>query len=97
LIGLRPIDYRYRFEWPIAVGAFAGIERWNLATPATSEYVGLGLQWLNIMRGWDLDFEGRYGQNLARDHVLATDVQGARPESFYKVETLALFVSRHFQ
>ena len=97
LIGLRPIDYRYRFEWPIAIGAFAGVERWNLATPATSEYFGLGLQWLNILRGWDLDFEGRYGQNLARDHVLATDPQGVRPESFYKIETLALFVSRHFQ
>ena len=96
LIGLRPLDYRYRFDGPIAIGVFAGVERWNLATPATSEYAGLGLQWLDVIRGWDLDFEGRYGQNLARDHLLASDVQGSRPESFYKVESLALFVSRHF-
>jgi hypothetical protein len=96
LIGLRPLDYRYRFDGPIAIGLFAGVERWNQATPATSEYAGLGLQWRNIFRGWDLDFEGRYGQNLARDHVLASDVQGVRPETFYKVESLAFFVSRHF-
>jgi len=96
LIGLRPIDYRYRFDGPIALGAFAGVERWNLATPATSEYAGLGVQWRNILRGWDLDLEGRYGQNLARDHVLASDVQGVRPETFYKIESLVLFVSRHF-
>jgi len=96
LIGLRPIDYRYRFNGPIALGVFAGVERWNLATPATSEYAGLGAQWRNILRGWDLDTEFRYGQNLARDHVLATDVQGVRPETFYKIESLVLFLSRHF-
>jgi hypothetical protein len=96
LIGLRPLDYRYRFDGPIAIGVFAGVERWNLATPATSEYAGLGLQWLDVLRGWDLDIEGRYGQNLARDHVLASDVQGSRPESFYKIESLVFFVSRHF-
>jgi len=39
----------------------------------------------------------RYGQNLARDHVLAGDVQGVRPESFYKIESLVLFASRHFE
>jgi hypothetical protein len=97
LLGLRPLDYRYRFDWPIAVGVFAGVERWNTVTPATSEYAGLGLQWLNVLRGWDLDFEGRYGQNLARDHLLPSDVQGVRPETFYKIESLALFVSRHFK
>ena len=96
LVGLRPIDYRYRFDGPIAIGVFAGVERWNLATPATSEYAGLGLQWRNIFRGWDVDLEGRYGQNLARDHVLATDVQGVRAETFYKIQSLAFFVSRHF-
>lgn len=96
LLGLRPIDYRYRFNGSLALGVFAGVERWNLVTPATSEYAGLGAQWLNVLRGWDLDMEYRYGQNLARDHVLASDYQGVRPESFYKVETLVLFISRHF-
>jgi hypothetical protein len=97
LLGLRPIDYRYRFNGALALGAFAGVERWNLVTPATSEYAGLGAQWCNVFSGWDLDMEYRYGQNLARDHVLASDFQGVRPESFYKVETLVLFISRHFR
>jgi hypothetical protein len=95
LLGLRPIDYRYRFNG-FALGAFAGVERWNLVTPATSEYAGLGAQWLDVLRGWDLDMEYRYGQNLARDHVLASDYQGVRPESFYKIESVVLFISRHF-
>jgi hypothetical protein len=54
------------------------------------------LQWTDVLRGWDLDLEGRYGQQLARDHVLASDYQGVRPESFYKIESLVVFISRHF-
>src|SRR5262249_38357882 len=96
LIGFRPVDYRYRFDGPLALGLFAGVARYNLETPATSLYAGLGAQWRNIMRGWDLDMDFRYAQNLARDHVLASDFQGVRPESFYKIESIALYLSRHF-
>jgi hypothetical protein len=28
--------------------------------------------------------------------VLASDVQGVRPETFYKIESTTLYVSRHF-
>ena len=41
-----------------------------------------------------MDF--RYAQNIARDHVLASDPQGARPDSFYKIESAVLYLSRHF-
>jgi hypothetical protein len=96
LIGLRPIDYRHRFEGPLALNLFAGIARYDLATPATSVYGGLGLQWRDLLPAWDLNLDYRYAQNVARDRVLASDVQGIRPEAFYKIESVTLYASRHF-
>jgi hypothetical protein len=96
LIGLRALDYRHRFDGPFALNLFGGVARYNLATPATSIYAGVGGQWRDAVPAWDLNMDFRYAQNVARDHVLATDVQGARPESFYKIESVALYVSRHF-
>jgi hypothetical protein len=33
---------------------------------------------------------------VARDHVLASDPKGSRPETFYKIETGLLYLSRRF-
>ncbi len=96
LLGLRAFDYRHRFAGPLAFSIFAGVARYDVETPATSMYGGLGLQWRDVVPGWDLNLDYRYGQNLARDHVLASDVQGVRPETFYKIESATLYVSRHF-
>jgi hypothetical protein len=96
LMGLRPLDYRHRFDGPFAVDVFAGVARYNVETPATSLYGGVGGQWRDFLPGWDLNLDFRYAQNLARDHVLASDVQGVRPETFYKIESATLYVSRHF-
>jgi hypothetical protein len=96
LIGLRALDWRYRFDGPIALSAFAGVARYNVQTPATSLYGGLGAQWRDVVPKWDLNLDFRYGQNLARDHVLASDPQGPRPETFYKIESLTFYISRHF-
>jgi hypothetical protein len=96
LLGVRALDYRYRFSEHFAAGLFAGVARYNVATPAYSMYGGLGAQWRNILPKWDLSLDWRYAQNVARDHVLATDVQGIRPETFYKIETGLLYLSRRF-
>ena len=96
LIGLRPLDYRHRFDGPLAINVFGGVARYNVETPATSLYAGVGGQWRDVLPGWDLNLDFRYAQNLARDHVLASDVQGVRPETFYKIESATLYVSRHF-
>jgi hypothetical protein len=45
---------------------------------------------------WDLNLDYKYAQNVARDHVLASDIQGSRPDTFYKIETLSLYISRRF-
>jgi hypothetical protein len=96
LIGLRALDYRHRFDGPFALNVFAGIARYNVETPATSLYAGVGGQWRDVLPSWDLNLDFRYAQNLARDHLLASDVQGVRPETFYKIESATLYVSRHF-
>jgi Capsule assembly protein Wzi len=96
LIGVRAVDYRYRFSDNFALGLFLGVARYNLATPAYSIYYGLGGLWRNILPKWDLGLDFRHAQNVARDHVLATDPQGARPESFYKIDTGILYLSRRF-
>jgi hypothetical protein len=96
LIGVRAIDYRYRFTDAFALGAFIGVDRYNLATPAYSIYYGLGAQWRNVLPKWDLGLDLRHGQNIARDHVLASDPQGDRPDSFYKIDSAVLYISRRF-
>ena len=96
LIGVRALDYRYRFSDSVALGVFFGAARYNLATPAYSLYYGVGALWRNVLPKWDLGLDLRHAQNLARDHVLASDPQGVRPDSFYKIDTALLYLSRRF-
>jgi hypothetical protein len=96
LIGFRALDYRYRFTDSFALGFFLGAARYDMATPAYSMYAGFGGLWRNVLPKWDLGLDLRYAQNVARDHVLATDPQGPRPETFYKIETALLYLSRRF-
>jgi hypothetical protein len=96
LLGARAIDYRHRYGENFALSWFAGVDRYNLATPAYSLYAGMGAQWRNILPKWDLGLDFRYGQNIARNHVLPSDVQGVRPDSFYKIESVVGYISRRF-
>jgi hypothetical protein len=98
LIGVRLIDYRYRFDGPLAAGAFLGAQRYALATPAYGFYYGAGIQWRNVLPGWDLGAEFRYSDSIARDHLLPTDPPdvGPRNDTFYDVTSTLLTISRRF-
>jgi hypothetical protein len=99
LVGARAIDWRYRFTDSFALGAFGGVDRYNLATPAYSIYAGCGATWrsfLPALPNWDLGLDFRYGQNIARDKVLPTDLSANRPDTFYKIPSGVLYLSRHF-
>ena len=99
LIGVRALDYRHRFGDAFAVSLFAGADRYDLATPAYSIYYGAGIEWRNLfgaLPGWSLGLDYRHGQNIARDRVLPTDITGPRPESFYKIDSGVLYLTRHF-
>jgi hypothetical protein len=96
LLSARALDYRHRYGEHFALGLFVGAARYDLATPAYGLYGGVGAEWRNIFPKWDLGADFRYAQNIARNHVLATDIQGVRPDTFYKVEMGTLYVTRRF-
>ncbi len=98
LIGARALDYRYRFTGPLALGVFIGAARYNLATPAYGIYYGAGLQWRNLLPHWDVGFDYRYANSVARDHLLPNDPPnvGSRNDSFYDISIFTLSVSRTF-
>ena len=86
LIGLRAIDYRHRYN------DFVRARRLRRRRSLRSRDSRLlDLLWARRavaqfpprwLPKWDLGLDFRYAQNIARDHVLATDPQGPRPESF---------------
>jgi Capsule assembly protein Wzi len=97
LYSFRALDYRYRFNGPIALSAFAGASRYDLATSAFGFSLGTGVQWRNVLPNWDLGLDYRYGVKVARLRTLPSDPQGGfRPDSFYDIQTLNLYVTRKF-
>ena len=98
LIGVRALDYRYRFNGPLALNLFIGAARYALATPAYGIYYGAGLQWRNVLPGWDVGADYRFANSVARDHLLPSDPPnvGARNDSFYNISIVTLSISRHF-
>ena len=97
LVGARILDYRYRFNGPLAVNLFGGAARYATATPASGFYFGGGVQWRDIVPHWDLGIDYRYGIKLDRLRVLPTDPQGGyRPDAYYDVSMGTLYVSRKF-
>ncbi len=96
LLGMRAVDYRYRFSDSFAAGVFLGAARYGQATPAYSLYFGAGALWRNVLPKWDVGIDFRHAQNVARDHMLASDPHSGRAETFYKIDTGLLYVSRRF-
>jgi hypothetical protein len=96
LLGVRLFDYRYRFASPIALVAFLGAARYELATPAYGFYYGVGLQWRDVVPHVDIGFDLRYYDSVARDHVLPSDPQSTRPDSFYDISGGVLSLTYHF-
>src|SRR5207248_42197 len=97
LFSVRALDYRYRFDSPLALNVFLGASRYSLNTPAYGWYLGAGPQWRNVLPGWDLEVNYRYGVKISRLRTLSTEPQGGyRPDAFYNVYLLCLAVSRRF-
>lgn len=100
LLAVRAVDYRYRLRsMPLAISAFLGAARYDLATPAYGYYFGAGLQWRDILPGFDLGLDWRYADKVARDRFPKTDVDTApdkadlRPDSFYDINSYSLSLS----
>jgi hypothetical protein len=96
LLALRAFDYRRHLSERLAVTAFLGAARLDLATPAHGYYLGGGLQLKELVAGWDLAIDLRLGDKLARDNLLPSDPQGGRPDNFYDLTGVAVYLSRRF-
>lgn len=97
LLSVRALDYRYRFANPLALSVFLGASRYDVATPAYGLYFGAGLQWRDILPGWDAGLDLRTAKKVARDHVLPEDPHTeARPDSFYTIQSISLGLVRRF-
>jgi hypothetical protein len=99
LFSVRALDYRYRFDSPLALNLFFGASRYSLNTPAYGWYFGAGPQWRNVLPGWDLEVNYKYGVKISRLRVSPTDPNPPgdyRPDAFYNVYLWTLGVSRRF-
>lgn len=94
MLAVRALDYRYRFNNPLALSAFLGAARYDLATPAYGYYYGIGAQWRDVFPRFDLSLDLRYADKIARDKLLPSDPgSDPRPDSFYDVTGATLYLS----
>jgi hypothetical protein len=97
LLSARIIDYRYRFDNPLALNLFLGAARYAAATPAYGFYYGAGLQWRNVLPHWDVGIDFRYASKVDRFRYNPGEPQGGyRPDAYYDISLGTLYVSRKF-
>jgi hypothetical protein len=91
------VDYRYRLDQHLAIGAFFGFARYAAPTPAQGYYEGAGVQWRDLLPHWDLSLEARYFDHLQRDKLLPSDLPGnGDPVEWYTLFAPTLTISRRF-
>lgn len=96
LLAVRALDYRRHLTERFAVTAFLGAARLDLATPAFGYYLGTGVELKELWPNWSLGIDVRYGDKIARDNVLPTDPQGGKPDNFYDLSGIAVYLSKRF-
>jgi hypothetical protein len=97
LLSARIIDYRYRFNNPLALNLFLGAARYAAPTPAYGFYYGVGLQWREVVPKWDVGIDFRYATRVDRFRSLPGEPQGGyRPDAYYDISLGTLYVSRKF-
>jgi hypothetical protein len=95
LIALRALDYKHAFSERLSIGGFLGAARLDLATPAYGYWLGGAIEY-DFSPHWAISFDLRIGDKLARDNLLPTDPQGGRPDNFYDLHGVGVYLSRRF-
>ena len=99
LLSVRMLDYRYRFNSPLALNVFLGASRYPVGTPAYGFYAGAGLQWRDLLPGWDVGIDYRTVIAAERERDLPTDPQPlatSKPDALYGISGETLYISRKF-
>jgi hypothetical protein len=97
-IGVRAIDYRYRLNNRLAVGAYAGAMRYDGPTAAFGYYGGVSAQLRDLMPRIDLTLDIRGTDKIARDTLLPEDPQGNTwGDVVYQIYSANLYMSYRFK
>src|SRR5262249_12874679 len=96
LIGVRAVDYRYRYSDKLAFTVFAGAARYGVETAAYGYYGGVGAQVRNIVRGLDLNLDLRATDKIARDALLPSDPASVWGDVVYQIYGASLYLSYQF-
>jgi hypothetical protein len=96
MVGVRILDYRYRFDRHLALGGFIGFARYSGPTPAQGYYYGAGVQWRDLFRHWDLSLDVRFFDHVQRNKLLPSDPQNGDPVEWYTMQAPSLYLSRRF-
>jgi hypothetical protein len=95
LIAVRVLDYKHSFSERLSIGGFFGAARLDLATPAYGYWLGGAIEY-DFSPHWAISFDLRIGDKLARDNLLPSDPQGGRPDNFYDLRGIGVYLSRRF-
>lgn len=93
MLGVRMVDYRYRFGRHLAAHVFLGAARYALVTPAYGLYLGGGLQWRNILPGWGVGVD--FHNVISAQRLQDLHSQGSG-ESYRSTYSWTFYVSRSF-
>lgn len=96
LVSLRALDYRFRLNRKLALGAFFGVGRYDLTLAAHGYYMGAGVQYRDLLPGWDLGLDYRYYDKLDRDKGLPSDPESnpGLPRRYVDIHGFSLYLSR---
>jgi hypothetical protein len=98
LVSIRALDYRFRLNRKLALGAFLGVGRYDITLDAHGYYFGVGAQYRDVLPGWDLGLDYRRYDKLNRDRGLASDPEAnpGLPRRYIDVDGVSLYVSKRW-
>ncbi len=98
LVSVRALDYRFRLGRKLALTAFFGVGSYDLTLNAHGYYMGGGMQYRDLVPGWDLGLDYRYYDKLDRDKGLASDPESnpGLPRRYVDIHGLSLYMSKRW-
>lgn len=98
LISFRALDYRYRLNRKLALGAFLGVGRYDITLDAHGYYFGAGVQYRDLLPGWDLGLDYRRYDKLNRDRGLSSDppANPGLPRRYIDIDGISLYLSKRW-
>lgn len=97
-LGVRALDYRYRFRRRFAVGLYVGAMRYDAATAAYGYYGGFNFQLRDVLPHMDLTLDLRGTDKIARDVLLPQDpANNTWGDVIYQIYSGSVYLSYRFR